>query len=156
MARQNVRYAVNESRFSAYGPVAGWFDPDKATEFAPKRYFDGNNMLERGSDRVGDYTRLYRTAGGRWVEHSWSDWVGVNPTWSFISPAAAKGWLLLNDFDDAVEEFFGELPEESGPDNVRRFGTKGDVRNATDEELNAAARVINAEIISRGLEPCGW
>jgi hypothetical protein len=58
---------------------------------------------------------LYRTAQGRWVLHSWSQWQGTRERYEFISDDAARTWLLANDHDGAVERFFGPVESESGP-----------------------------------------
>lgn len=92
----------------------GWFDPETVEEFAEGTRWDGNNHV---SVHVGQYEHqvLYRTPGGRWVLHTWSQVSGAKPDHKFIDGGAARQWLLIAGQDEAVERFFGSIAEESGP-----------------------------------------
>lgn len=94
--------------------VAGMFDPDKAHKWEGRTEWDGNNSADVhvGANRGQD---LYRTAGGKWVLYGWSNWVNEPDSYEFISADKAKDWLLINDNDEAVVEFFGEIDEEKAP-----------------------------------------
>src|SRR3954447_13097571 len=96
--------------------LVGRFDPSKARSWEGDTYWDGHN---RADVHTRDSTRsqtLYRTAGGRWVLRSDSRWEGEQTSWKFVTPAAAREWLLVNDDDDAVAELCGEDPAaEFGP-----------------------------------------
>src|SRR5690606_4914211 len=61
------------------------------------------------------HEELYRTAGGRWALHVWSQYQGVPERYEFISDTRAREWLLKNGHDEAVERFFGPGEEERGP-----------------------------------------
>lgn len=94
--------------------LAGWFNSSKAREFKGGRRWDGDNMVDIN---VGSYTfqSLLRTAKGRWVLETLSQWQGVATTHKFVDDAKAREWLIRNAYDDEVEEYFGELEEETGP-----------------------------------------
>lgn len=95
--------------------LEGWFDLETAEEFAEATHWDGQNMVSSiAANRYG-HEALYRTKKGRWVLHTWSQWVGSEPTYAFISDEQAQAWLLKCERDAAVEKYFGELEEESGP-----------------------------------------
>lgn len=106
MARTNV-YTGTE--------LAGWFDPDKATAFKPQTEWDGQNNVDINVNDKFAHQMLYRTAGGRWVLHNWSQWQGVQDRYEFVSDEAARTWLVRNDRDTAVAAYFGPLEDEAGP-----------------------------------------
>lgn len=95
--------------------LAGWFDPDKA-EIREEENTQGNMVgIHSG---VHKHEALYRTAGGRWVLHRWSDYRDSEPTYEFITDDQAKKWLIIDESDSAnqlIERYFGELEEERGP-----------------------------------------
>jgi hypothetical protein len=107
MARVNV--------FDECGELEGWFDEAKAEEFKEATRWDGSNHISIATGSQWDHQALYRTAGGRWVLHSWSQWQGRPERYRFITDAEAQTWLLKNEHDAAVERFFGEIEEERGP-----------------------------------------
>jgi hypothetical protein len=95
--------------------MVGWFNPDKAVESVEENTErDGNNMVSVVTSRY-DHEHLYRTTGGRWVLNHWSQWVGVEETYTFIADDQAKDWLLRNHSDDVAARWFKEIPEEFGP-----------------------------------------
>lgn len=106
MARQNV---YNE------GVLEGWFDTEKAKCFNELTEWNGNNHISVPTGSQWDHQTLYLTSGGRWVlEHS-SQWQGSKDTWEFISSEQAKDWMLLNEKENALKKYFGEIDEEQGP-----------------------------------------
>ena len=107
MARVNV--------FDECGELEGWFDEAKAEEFKEATRWDGSNHISIATGSQWDHQALYRTAGGRWVLHSWSQWQGRPETYRFVSDDKAREWLLKNEHDEAVEKYFGEIEEERGP-----------------------------------------
>lgn len=132
MARVNVyQYAENEYDETT---LAGWFNPDSSTKYDEATRWDGNNNVS--INPVGRYGHqaLYRTKGGKWVLNNWSQWQGSEDRYEFIDDSTAKDWLLRNEEDAAVEQYFGELEEESGPNLGGRpsVGPKVEVR--LDEE----------------------
>lgn len=122
MARTNVYIYPNiDDDFGAWAesegrPVlAGHFDLDKAERFKEDTEWDGSNHRSLATGIWYRHEALYRTAGGRWVKNWWSQWQGETETWTFVTDKDAEQWLLLNGHDEAVERFFGEIPEEVGP-----------------------------------------
>lgn len=103
MTRINIYNPGNEHEAPT---LAGWFDSSKAHEWSDRDY-NGN-----GSGGTGRGQAVIRTAGGRWVLEHWTAWQGEKATYEYISDETAKDWLLRNNEDAAVEEFFGEIAEE--------------------------------------------
>lgn len=95
--------------------LAGWFDADRAVKIEGRREWDGQNMacVHVGANR-GQY--LYRTAKGRFVLETWSAWVNEDTTYRFITETQAREWLTIDQQDDRITEWFGELEEEAGPE----------------------------------------
>lgn len=95
--------------------LVGWFDDEKAERFTEDRWWNGSNWISRATGSQWHHEALYRTAGGRWVLHSWSQYQNVPEQYEFISDQQAREWLLKNGHDEAVERFFGPVEEERGP-----------------------------------------
>lgn len=116
--RVNIYSSADEYGEGA-GQLIGWFNPESSQRFDQAREWDGNNM-------VGVITRsqftdqyLYRTAGGRWVlNHDARNEYNGPDYYMFVSNDEARVWLLRNNLNDVVEEFFGPLEEESGPEQA--------------------------------------
>jgi len=106
---------VRENVFDRDGNFIGWFDRAKAEKFEEATRWDGNNHISIATGSQWDHEALYRTAGGRWVLHGWSQWEGRPERYRFISADEAREWLLLNQEDGAVEKYFGEIEDEVGP-----------------------------------------
>lgn len=133
--------------------LAGWFDLDKVAEAVKERTeWDGHNTVS--AQPIGRYEHqvLYRTAKGRWVLHTWSQYDGVMPTYVFIDDDRAKVWLTVNESDDVIERYFGELEEEAGPGRPTTVGGKpvpimlGDLIGPVDDRA-AEAGVSRAEMV---------
>lgn len=153
MTRINVyTYPTAEERSYGVGEttLAGWFNPDSATRYDEDTRWDGNNNVS--VNPVGQYGHqaLYRTKGGRWILNTWSQYQGVEERYEFVDDATAKDWLLRNREDKAVEQWFGELDEESGPNLGGRpaVGTKVETR-LPDDVLAALDERAKAENASR-------
>lgn len=102
--------------------LAGRFDADKAEVFEEDTYWDGHNhagVIGRDSTR-SQY--LYRTAGGRWVRRTDSQWANEQTSYEFLGPQAARDWLLRCGYARAVAECFAEdITAEFGPDVTPRL-----------------------------------
>lgn len=154
MARINVyKYAEDEHDETT---LAGWFNTDAATKYDEDTNWDGNNHVS--VNPVGKYGHqaIYRTKGGRWVLNTWSQWQGSEDKYEFVSDATAKDWLIRNDEDAAVKQWFGELEEESGPNLGGRpaVGPKVEFRLSEDELARVDGRakkesVSRAEMLRR-------
>lgn len=97
------------------GELAGWFERSKAKCYEEETRWDGNNHISCATGNQWRHEKLYRTAGGRWVLHWWSNYGNEADRYRFISDEDAKQWLLAQHHDGAVEEYFGGLEEEAGP-----------------------------------------
>ena len=106
---------IRENVFDEDGNFIGWFDRNKAERFNEATRWDGSNHISIPTGSQWDHQALYRTAGGRWVLHGWSQWEGRPERYRFISADEAREWLLLNQEDGAVEKYFGEIEDEVGP-----------------------------------------
>ena len=110
MTRVNV-YAQPDNDYDER-TLAGWFSPESAERFDEATRWDGNNHVSVTSGSQWDHQSLYRTLKGAWVIHRWSQWQGSTPIWQFVSPDQARKWLLANHCDEAVEKYFGPIPDE--------------------------------------------
>lgn len=96
--------------------LVGRFDLDKVTTWDCVKEWDGRNHADVHTRDWTTSTSLLRTAGGRWVLETRSNWEGVGTTREFITPDAAREWLLVNGDDDDVAKHFGEdVTAEYGP-----------------------------------------
>lgn len=116
MTRINV-YSVSQDAYgnSEPGELAGWFDPDKAERFPEDTVWDGSNHISVQTGSQWDHETLLHTAGGRWVLRIHSNRQGTLDSYKFVTDTAAREWLLRNNDDAAVAEFFGPIEEERGP-----------------------------------------
>lgn len=99
----------------------GWFDLDATTEHVVEgERWDGNNMRGVISRLQLGRAELYRTKGGRWVQHEDASREFNGPNrWTFLSPDEARDWLIRSqatEADELVEKYWPETPEEVGPD----------------------------------------
>lgn len=72
-----------------------WFDRQAATSWHEKTYHDGHNFVSLYTRDQWTHATLYRTSGGRWVLHQWSDWQGGFDEWDCIEPSTAMGKLEI-------------------------------------------------------------
>lgn len=150
MARINVYNYPGPFDYDTERTLAGWFDYKKAEEWSDMDY-NGN-----GSHGTGAGQAVLRTAKGRWVLENWTRWEGRENTYEFISDETAKDWLLRNDCDSAVTQYFGEIEEEVdlggrpeiGPASTIRIGVE-----LTDLADKRAAEdgISRAELIRRAV-----
>jgi hypothetical protein len=161
MARTNVyNYADDDAR--AYGEedtLTGWFNPDSATLYKEDTEWDGSNHISLATGSQFDHEALYRTKGGRWVLNTWSQWEGKQERYEFVNDATAKDWLLRNNEDDAVAQWFGELEEEFGPSKGGRPAVGPAISVAYPQSLldridaaTAAANLTRAEWLRNAAE----
>lgn len=100
-----------------HGEVEGWFTEDKALKFTEDASWDGSNWISAATGSQWTHEDLYRTAGGRWVLHWWSQESGVLGGYRFIDEDDALKWLLANRYeeDDISKHFSRGIDEERGP-----------------------------------------
>lgn len=95
---------------------AGYFTEESATYFhGDKGVFDGSNLADVNTRDQNRGQCLYRTAQGRWVLRTWSNWQGEVDTYSYVSEDDARDWLIFNNKEDAAQKYFGEIEDERGP-----------------------------------------
>lgn len=132
--------------------LVGWFNREKATITPERLIWNGHNNVSAHAGQYG-HQALYRTSGGRWVLHTWSQMQGIQPTYTYVNDDDAKAWLLHNESDDVIEQHFGELEEERGPGQPA-IGRPVPIRFSADvlAKLDARATdagVSRAEIVRR-------
>jgi len=96
------------NRIALTDATGRWFDPDKAEHWDEDRRWDGNNHVSVATGSQWDHEELYRTAGGRWILHSWSQWQGSTPSYLEIDAGDAARWLAKNEHeppDECAAEF---------------------------------------------------
>ena len=76
----------------------GWMDLDTAKKFVEDRHFDGRNLISAATGSQWDHEVLYRSVGGVYVLHTWSQWQGSRDTWERIGIHGAVAWMLQNDY----------------------------------------------------------
>lgn len=78
------------------GDTGRRFNTDTSEKFSEATEFDGHNHVSLATGQWYAHEALYRTAGGRWILHTWSQWEGVVDTWIEIDGADAARWLSVN------------------------------------------------------------
>jgi hypothetical protein len=88
------------------GRYAGRFDWAKAGRWSDR---DVNN---NGSGGAGRGEAVMLTAGGKWVLEHWTNRQGQRNAYEWITAEDAQAWLIRNGETEAVEEYFGDEPDE--------------------------------------------
>lgn len=148
MPRVNVyRYPTEHEAYIGDGEtaLAGWFNSDSATAYREATDWDGSNDVSVNTSTQWDHQTLYRTSKGRWVLNNWSQRQDTAERYEFIDDDTAKTWLLHNKHDGPVEEWFGQLDEETGPSLGGRppVGPKWEVR--LDEKTRAKVEALTGD-----------
>jgi hypothetical protein len=73
-----------------------WIDRDTLTAYAEATWWDGNNRVSLATNSQWEHECLYRTLGGQWVLHGWSQWGGIADTWQLVEDSVAAIWLSTN------------------------------------------------------------
>lgn len=77
-----------------------WFDVSAAKKFEEDTYWNGQNHVSKATLAQWDHETLFRTKGGRWILHWWSQWEGSRERWDEIDNEAAARWLVANNYDE--------------------------------------------------------
>ena len=77
----------------------GWINLETAQKFVEDRNWDGHNMISAATGSQWSHEVLYRSVGGVYVLHTWSQCQGSRDTWQRISVNEAVEWLLRNDYE---------------------------------------------------------
>jgi len=73
-----------------------WFAPGAADLWEDATRWDGHNRVSLATGDQWEHERLYRTAGGRWVLHGWSQREGSRDSYAVITADAAAAWMAIN------------------------------------------------------------
>jgi len=76
-----------------------WFDADSATRYDEATEWDGRNRISLATGSQWDHECLYRTRGGRWIRHWWSQWQGTVDRYEEVTLEEAAAWLVRNGYD---------------------------------------------------------
>jgi hypothetical protein len=79
-------------------PDGRWFDAEKAQGWEESTTWDGRNHVSDATGSQFDHEHLYRTRGGVYVLHHWSQWQGSRETYEEISGEDAARWLVRNGY----------------------------------------------------------
>src|SRR5690348_5105377 len=94
----------------------GYFDISKTRTWPGATEWNGSNNVDINTRDRGIRQNLHRTASGRWVLDRLSSYSGDrHDTYYWRTDDQAREWLMFNDHDAAVAEFFSDQPEERGP-----------------------------------------
>ena len=94
---------------------AGFFTQESATYWHGDKRWDGENRADINTKDSGRGEGIYRTAQGRWVLRSWSNWQGEDDTHAYITETDARDWLIFNGYDEDADKHFGPIEDERGP-----------------------------------------
>lgn len=88
-----------------------WFSPDTSEYWKEDSYHDGRNFISYATGSQWEHEGLFRTKGGKFILHHWSNWQGVSETYEEISNESAAVWFSKNNEDphEACEKEFAEL-----------------------------------------------
>jgi hypothetical protein len=119
MTRVNV-YRYDSGNFGELGHIDGWFTPEECVALVEANVLS-DAEFER-AHRKGPVRplieTLYRTPEGRWVLQTAprGSFEGKAPKrHEFLTDDQALEWLTRQGYESRIAEFFGELPNESGP-----------------------------------------
>ena len=79
-----------------------WFDADKAERYKEATRWDGNNWVSIATKSPWYHERLYKTASGKWVLKTWSDYEREPEEYTIISEQTAYDWLTRNGHYEAI------------------------------------------------------
>ncbi|MGW4695139.1 hypothetical protein ACWEO1_22485 [Kitasatospora cineracea] len=123
MSRINVYARGEDAQYMEHqgkSTLIGWFNDDTCTDniYEGTRW-NGNNHVGVISGLQCGHEDLRRTKQGRWVRHYDSTREFNGPEfYEFLTDAEAKDWLMRAETEkaeEALEKYFGEVEEESGP-----------------------------------------
>lgn len=88
-----------------------WFSVESAEKFEEATFHDGRNHISKATGSQTEHECLYRTAGGKFILNSWSDFQGSHESYEQIGEKASAVWFSINEYDphQDVEEEFNEL-----------------------------------------------
>jgi hypothetical protein len=92
--RDNERKGRLMDRIKLTDGSGRWFNADAAQAWEESTYWDGHNYISHATGSQWEHERMYKTKGGVYVLHSWSQWQGTGPgSYEQISADDAARWL---------------------------------------------------------------
>lgn len=88
-----------------------WFSQNTAEYFKEDTYHNGNNWISKATGTQFEHEGLYRTAGGRFILHKWTDYQGGPNTYEEVSNEDAAIWFSINGYEphDQCKKEFEDL-----------------------------------------------
>lgn len=88
-----------------------WFNEETARYWSEGSRHDGSNQISKNTGSQWNHEALYRTASGRWVLHTWSQYQGIADTYEEIEPGDAASWLATagKEPPDEIAQEFADL-----------------------------------------------
>ncbi|WDL99766.1 hypothetical protein [Alicyclobacillus sp. ALC3] len=121
-----------------------WFDADRAERFDEDTNWNGNNWISVATGSQWEHEVVYRTASGKYVLHTWSNWEGTLDTYSAIDEQQAFDWLLANDHADAIPKEEDEARSlDAGETPRRTVRIPDDLWQKAQEGGNASKLIID-------------
>lgn len=77
-----------------------WFNREAATEYDEATYWNGRNQVSLGTGSQFEHETLYKTVGGLWIHHTWSNWQGTPSTYVEIDETEAVEFFSRNEYQD--------------------------------------------------------
>ena len=93
-------------RISLTDGSGSWFDADKADCYNENTYWNGSNHISKATGSQWHHETIYVTTSGNYVLQTWSNYQGVDTTYSSITLEEASVWFLKQGFTDE------EMPDE--------------------------------------------
>ena len=84
------------SRIALTDGSGRWFKSSKAVEWEEDTRWNGNNHVSLATGSQWEHEKLFRTAGGLYILHHWSQWQGSGESYEEISAEEAAAWLTRN------------------------------------------------------------
>lgn len=111
------RIALTDERGT---PTATWFDKDRAEQFNESTTWNGSNFISNATGSQWDHETLFRSASGRYILHTYSQWQGRPETYREIPEEEAVAWLIAQGHEDAVPAEAVDAHEVGAGETPRR------------------------------------
>lgn len=96
------------SRIALTDGSGTWFSTESAEYYKEGTFHDGQNWISKATGDQWTHEGLYRTQGGRFILHKWSQWQGSHESYDQIYASEAAVWFSINGYDphrDCEKEF---------------------------------------------------
>lgn len=95
-------------RIALTSPAGNWFDAEKAEMIKEDTLWNGHDRISKATGSQWEHECLYRTAGGKWILHHWSNFQGKIDSIELIDNDTAAAWLAkqgLEPHEDCKGEY---------------------------------------------------